>query len=55
MDKQKEIQRAFVLWKQLLELAYLLNGIYGHEFFKIIKNNPSSRPPGITMDDLIPF
>jgi hypothetical protein len=55
MDKQKEIQIAFVLWKKLLEWAYLLQGVYGHEFFKIIKKNPSCRPPGITKDDLIPF
>jgi len=55
MDKQKQILAAFVLWKKLLEWAYLLEGIYGHEFFKIIKNSPSSRPPGISLDDLIPF
>jgi hypothetical protein len=55
MDKQKEIQTAFVLWKELLELAYLLQGIYGYEFFKLIRNDPSCRPPGITKDDLIPF
>ena len=54
MDKQKEIQTAFVLWKELLELAYLLQGIYGHEFYKLI-DNPSCLPPGITKDDLIPF
>ena len=55
MDKQTEIQMAFVLWKKILEMEYHLRGIYGHEFFKIIENNPSCCPPTITKDDLIPF
>lgn len=54
MEKQKEIQMAFALWKKLLEMAYLLQGIYGHEFFKLIKDE-SCLPPGINKDDLIPF
>lgn len=54
MDKQNEIQMAFALWKELHKLAYLLRGIYGHEFFKLIKD-ASCLPPGITKEDLIPF
>jgi hypothetical protein len=55
VDKQKEIQMAFVLWKKLREMEYHLRSLYDHEFLKLIKNDRSLLPPGTRMDDLIPF
>jgi hypothetical protein len=55
MDKHNEIQTAFDLWKKLLEMECLLRELYDNEFLKLVKNDPSILPPGVTIEDLIPF
>ena len=55
MNKQEEIQMAFVLWKNLREMEYHLRSLYDNEFLKLVKNDRSLLPPGAIIDDLIPF
>ena len=55
MNKQEEIQTAFVLWKKLREMEYHLRSLYDNEFLKLAKNDPSLLPSGATIDDFIPF
>ena len=55
MNKQEEIQTAFVLWKKLREMEYHLRSLYDYEFLKLVKQNPSLLPPGSCTEDLIPF
>jgi hypothetical protein len=55
MNKQEEIQTAFVLWKKLREMEYHLRSLYDNEFLKLVKKHPSPLPPGTTIDDFIPF
>lgn len=55
MDKTKEIETAFLLWKKLREMEYHLRGLYGHEFLKLVQVAPSLLPPGVLKDELIPF
>jgi hypothetical protein len=55
MNKQKEIQMAFVLWAKLREMEYYLRALYDNEFLKLVKDNPSLLPAGTSIDDFIPF
>ena len=55
MNKQEEIQAAFVLWKKLRDMEYHLRSLYDNEFLKLVKNDQSLLPPGTRVDDLIPF
>ena len=55
MKKNKEIQTAYRLWEQLLEMERLLRNHYNDEFLALVRNDPSLLPPETTIDDLIPF
>ena len=55
MNKQKQIQTAYRLWEQLLEMERILLDHYNDEFLALVKKDPSRLPPETTIDDLIPF
>jgi len=55
MEKHIEIATAFILWQKLREMEYHLRSLYDDEFRKLIENDRSLLPPGVCMDDLIPF
>jgi hypothetical protein len=55
MNKNQEIQTAYLLWGKLLEMESLLRNRYNDEFLALIRNDPSLLPPEITIEDLIPF
>lgn len=53
--KPIEVQTAYLLWTQLLEMERLLRNRYNDEFLELIKKDPSLLPPGASIDDFIPF
>ena len=55
MNKNEEIQTAYLLWGKLLEMERLLRNRYNDEFLALIRNDPSLLPPETTIEDLIPF
>jgi hypothetical protein len=55
MNKNQDIQAAYLLWGKLLELERLLRNRYNDEFLALIRNDPSLLPPETTIEALIPF
>ena len=55
MNKNEEIQTAYLLWGELLEMERLLRNHYSDEFLSLIRNDPSLLPPETTIEALIPF
>jgi hypothetical protein len=49
------IQTAYLVWVKLLETERLLRGLYNDEFLELIRKDPSLLPPGVDIDDFIPF